>query len=317
MFSLYEEAEKINILGLEVYRYGFFVMLGMILASAMIAFLCWAKRTRKGTGPLLMCCSLVLGGVCSRLFYCLLSFEDFGRILPLNTWFRVTGGGWSMMGLVGGVMLAAWLTARITKQKAGLLLDLVSCALLPFMVLERVGEGCIPEFDYSRRLTATFLNGTFLTFSDYDGFYLATWKLAAIVMVILIPILVWDLTRSRKDGDTCLLFLLLFGGCSILLESLRYDHFLTVHSFVGLEHVSAAILLAVGIFVLAGQAGKRQKKLGTAAVISVLVMVVLAVGLEFALDRTTFNKLVIYIGYILVVAVPVVLGIRLRRIIRE
>ena len=73
MFRLYDEAEKIRILGIEVYRFGFFVMLGLILAAAMIGFLCWARRTRKGTGPLLLLLSLVLGGICSRLFFCLMT----------------------------------------------------------------------------------------------------------------------------------------------------------------------------------------------------------------------------------------------------
>ncbi len=313
MFSLYDEAEKISVFGLEVYRFGFFVMLGMALAAGMIAFLSWARRARKGTGPLLLFSSILLGALFSRLFFCVMSVEDFGALLPLRDWFRITGGGWSMTGLIAGVMLAAWLTARITRQKAGLLLDIASCALLPLIVMERVGEGSVPEFDYSRRLTTTFLNDTFLTFSDYDGFYLATWKLAAIVTAILIPILICDLTRSRKDGDTCLLFLLLFGGCSVLLESLRYDHFLTVHSFVGLQHVSAAVMIAIGVFVLAGRAGKRHRALAVAAIVSVLAMVGIAVGLEFALARTSFSKVLIYAAYILTVAVPVALGLALRR----
>jgi len=41
-------------------------------------------------------------------------------------------------------------------------------------------------------------------------------------------------------------------------------------------------------------------------------MVGLAVLLEFFLDRTTINKLLIYAAYLLVAAVPAVLGIRLR-----
>ena len=309
--ALYEEAEKISLLGLEAYRFGFFVMLGLAAAAAVMGFLSWAKRARKGTAPLQLLLSLALGGLCSRVAFCLMN-QELGVMMPLSSWFRITGGGWSMMGLVGGVLLAAWITAKITRQKAGMTLDIAACALPAFMALERAGEGCVPEFDYSRRLTSSFLNGTFLTFSDYDGTYLATWKLAAIVMLLLVPLLVWDLTRSRRDGDTCILFLLLFGGCSVLLESLRYDRFLSI-TFVGLEHVLAAVTMGIGVFVLAGRAGKRQKKLGIAGTASVFLAVAIAVGLEFALDRTTFNKILIYIAYVLVMAVPVTLGILLRR----
>ena len=308
--SLYEEAEKISVLGIEGYRFGFFVMLGLAAAAAVIGFLCWAKRCGKGTAPLMVFLSLLLGGVCSRIGFCLMN-RELGGMMPPASWFLITGGGWSMSGLVGGVMLAGWMAARITKQKAEKLLDISACALPLFMALERAGEGCVPEFDYSRELSTEFLKGTFLTFSDEYGTYLATWKLAAIVMLILFPILMIDIIRSGKDGDTCLLFLMLFGGCSVLLESLRYDRFLSI-SFVGLEQILAAFFLGIGVFVYAGMAGKSRKGLKTAAVISVFAAVGIAVGLEFALDRTTFNKIVIYAAYCAVMAVPVTLGLLLR-----
>ena len=222
-----------------------------------------------------------------------------------------------MMGLVAGVLLAAWLTARITRQQAGLMWDMAACALPLFMALERAGEGCVPEFDYSRPLMTEFLNNSFLTYSEADGFHLMTWKLAAIVMLALFPILIWDMTRARRrDGDTCLLFLMLFGACSVILESLRYDRFLSV-TFVGLEHVMAAVYLAAGVILLAWRAKQPQRKLAVASVCCVLAAVGIAVGLEFALDRTGFNALIIYLGYMLIMAVPVALGCRLRAMERK
>ena len=182
--------------------------------------------------------------------------------MPLGSWLNLAGGGWSMMGLIGGVLLAAWLTARLTRQKPGMLWDISACALPVFMAMERAGEECVPEFDYSRTLMSSFLNGTFLAFEDADGFHLATWRLAAIVMLVLFLVLVWDLIRSPRHGNTCLLFLLLFGACSVLLESLRYDRFLSI-TFVGLQHVMAALYLASGVLHLCAPAGRkgRQRKL--------------------------------------------------------
>ena len=308
--SLYEDAAKISVFGLEMYRFGFFVMLGMIAAAAVFAFLSWARRAEKGTAPLQLLLSIALGAVCSRVLFCLLN-RELGALMPLSSWFRISGGGWSMMGLVAGVLLAALLTAKLTGQKTGLTVDMAACALPLFMALERFGEGCVPEFDYSRKLSTDFLNGTFLTFSDYDGYYLCTWKLAAIVMLILFPILIADLIRSRKDGDTGILFLLLFGSVSVILESLRYDRFLSV-SFVGLQQILAAVYMAAGLIVLARRAGRRQKALKNAALISVLAAAAIAIGLEFALDRTTISPILIYAVYILVMTVPVVLGLKLR-----
>jgi hypothetical protein len=48
-------------------------------------------------------------------------------------------------------------------------------------------------------------------------------------------------------------------------------------------------------------------------VISVFAAAGIAVGLEFALDRTGFNALIIYVFYFLIMAVPVTLSLLLRR----
>lgn len=314
--SLWDEAEKISLLGIEVYRYGFFVALGLLAAAVVICFLSWAKRCPRGTSPLLLLLSLILGGLCSRLGFCLMN-QELGFMMPLSSWLRLSAGGWSMMTLIPGVLLAAWITAKITGQRAGQTLDIAACALPAFIALERVGEGCIrdggiPAFNYSRPLQSTFLNGTFLAFSDpYGEYCLATWRLAAIVAVVLLVVLLIDQTRSKRHGDTCLLFLMLFGASSVILESLRYDRFLSI-TFVGLEQVLAAVLMFSGILGAALRAEKRWQPLGRAAVISVFIAAGIAIGLEFALDRTTVSRILIYVVYVLVIFAPVVMGIRLR-----
>ena len=158
----FEEAARIRLPGgLEIYRFGLFVLLGMVAAAAAAGFLCWAKRAKKGTAPLLMTLSILLGGLCSRIGFCLMDMEELGTFFPLKYWIRFTGGGWSMMGLVGGVMLAGWVTAKITRQKAGLILDISACALPAFMALERAGEGGVPDFDFSRRLLRIYAVSVF------------------------------------------------------------------------------------------------------------------------------------------------------------
>ena len=314
--SLWDEAAKISLAGIEVYRFGFFVALGMIAVAAVIAFLCWAKRCPRGTAPVLLLSSLLLGGACSRIGFCLMN-QELGFLMPLSSWIRLSGGGWCMMTLVGGVMLAAWITAKIIRQPAGQVLDIAACALPFFMMMERLGEGCIqdggiPAFDYSRPLQSTFLNGTFLAFADpYGEYCLATWRLAAAVMAVLGVILIIDLIRSPRHGDTCLLFLMLFGAASVILESLRYDRFLSI-TFVGLEQVLSAVLLLIGVAVCAMRARKQRKGFALAAVICVFAAAGIGIGLEFAIDRTNFSKILIYALFLAVIFTPAVMGIRLR-----
>ncbi len=310
--KLWDEAEKITILGLEMYRYGFFLALGMIAAAAAIGFLCYAKSCKKGTAPLLLFLSMLLGAVFSRLGFCLMN-QELGFMMPFKSWFNITGGGWSMIGLVGGVMAAGWLAGKITKQHAGITLDVAACSLPAFLALERIGEDCIPDFNYSRALDSTFLNGTFLTISDeYGAYYLATRRLAAIVMVILFILLLIDQMHLKRDGNTCLEFLMLFGAASVILESLRYDRFLSI-TFVGLEQVLSAVLLFIGVLIPALRYRKTRKGLAVAAPVSVLLAAGIGVALEFALDRTSFNKILLYVIFIIVIAVPVFLGMKLRR----
>ena len=70
-------------------------------------------------------------------------------------------------------------------------------------------------------------------------------------------------------------------------------------------------MLAIGV-VLSIKRNKRVKH-GTAAaaIISLLLMVGLVIGLEFALDRTTWNKILIYVGMIASVAVPAGFGLKM------
>ena len=56
---------------------------------------------------------------------------------------------------------------------------------------------------------------------------------------------------------------------------------------------------------------KRKPRLAIAALISLPLMVGIVLGLEFALDRTTWNKLLLYAIMILTVAAPAAMGLRL------
>ena len=309
--QLWDSAVTLDLAGITMYRFGFFIALAIIAAAAVTAFLSWAKRCEKGTAPLTVLLSIVLGSFFSRLVFCLLN-RELGQFMPFSSWFSINGGGWSMIGLIAGVMIAAWISARMTGQNIGEMMDISSCAVTLFMVIERIGEEGIPDFDYSRALKTDWIKETFLSFSDEYGTYLATWRLAAIVMGILFIILATDLIKSKKHGDTCILFLLLYGASTVILESLRYDRFLSI-SFVGLEQVLAAVALFIGIAILAKRRWKTRKRNAGFALALTLIAIGIGVGLEFALDRTNINRLLIYGIFIFVIFMPVIMGLFLRR----
>ena len=305
---LYEEAEKIRWIGGEGYAFGAWTAAGALAAVLCMTVYCRRRKLKAGTGELLSLLSLVCGIVCSRLFFCLLN-PELGRIMPAAGWIRANGGGWSTTGAIGGVLLAAWITARITGQKAGDLLDAGCLALPLFMIFERLGERTTADFDISRVISEETEGGGWLTVQDIYGTYLAVYRIAAILAgVLFIILLLVSLSRKTRSGDVFNLFLLLFGAAGILTESLRSDGFLSYH-FVKFQMVGAALLLGGGLLAAALRCGRAPKKMKIASAVCLFLMVGIVIGLEFALDRTQVHPVLVYCGMILAIGIPTALGL--------
>ena len=70
-------------------------------------------------------------------------------------------------------------------------------------------------------------------------------------------------------------------------------------------------MLALGVVLAVKRSGRTKSALAIAAIVSIPVMVLIVIGLEFALDRTMWNKLLVYAGMIITVSIPVILGMKL------
>ena len=312
IIMLWNDAETVTILGIQVYAFGLYVSAGTLASLGVILWQCARKGLRKGTAPLLMFLSMALGLLCSRLGFCLLN-QELGDLMPPASWIQISGGGWSLMGLIGGVLLAAWLTAKILREKTGDLLDIVSMALPLVIAFERAGERLIPDFDISRALETPWLQNSFLSVQDDYGSYLATYAVASFCAILLFVFLLIRAGRAeRKSGDGCIAFLLCTGAGAVILESLRYDRFLSI-TFVGLQQILAAVLLAAGIVAAVCRGSASLGKLKWMTVLFLVLTVGIVIGLEFALDRTTMNKLLIYACMLATVSTPTVLAFRLIR----
>ena len=306
--NLLEEAVIIEVFGVKVYAFGLYVMLGAICSMITLALLAKHLGLKPGTAPLTALLSMVIGIIISRLTFCLLN-QELGRMTPISFWPQLAGGGWSMFGLIGGIFLGGWISGKIMKEKTAKVLDILSVALLPTVIAERIAENRIEDFDISRPLDSQLFAKSFLAVGE-DEPCLATYYVAAAAALVLFVFLLISITKRRADGDTVIAFLLLFGAGAIVLESLRYDRFLSI-SFVGLQQIAAAVMLAIGV-VIAYVRGRNQKpRLAVAALISLPLMVGIVLGLEFALDRTTWNKILLYAIMILTVAVPAGMGLKL------
>ena len=306
--NLIEDAVVIELFGIRLYAYGAYVCLGALCALITLAILCRSKGMKPGTAPLVFCLSAVCGVLVSRVFFCLTN-RELGFTMPFHSWTEVSGGGWSLFGLLAGVFLGGALCAALTRQKTGRIMDLLSVSVLPLLIAERIGENRIDYFDISRPLSTGLIADSFLAVGEYDR-YLATYYVAAAVYLVLFVVLLLRLVRNGRDGNTAITFLLLFGAASIILESLRSDQFLSF-GFVKAQQVSAALMLGLGVILAVKRSNRPKSVLSAAALISIPVVIGAVIGLEFALDRTTWNKILIYAVMIAAVSVPVALSMNI------
>ena len=308
MIALRQDAERIYFLGVEVYAFGLYVCLGLALAMLVLGVLLRKRKWKSGTAALTGVLSIGVGFAVSRLFF---GFMDASltEIMPLWAMVRVNTGGYSMIGALLGACMGAVLTARLTRQSAPALLDLLAPALLLFIACERLGEGHIEEFGVSRKLTVDLPDNTFLV----QGGRLNTYLLESFTALVLAIVMLWDLRGNRRAGNTFLLFLILFGASQVLMESLRKDGHMTVKAFVRLEMIMSMMLLGSGIIALFIRNLKRYPALSWAALLTVLAAVGLGVLIEFKIDRSQISHYLLYLAFIAVLAVPVVLGLLLRK----
>ena len=308
---MWEDAATTYFLGVQVYAFGLYVALGAALALIVLAMLIRREKGKKGTTALTGVLAILCGFAVSRLFFCFMD-QGLGGPVPLRGVILLTGGGYSMMGALFGACFGALLAAKITGQNSARMLDLLSPALLLFIACERLGEGYVDDFGISRPLVGELLKGSFLSLEgDYD-WTLATYLIESFTALVLALILLRDVNRKRRAGNSFILFLILFGATQVILESLRFDQHMHL-SFVSLQQVMAILLLAAGVTVVALRHWKDKKRLATTAVAVLPLAAALGVGLEFAIDRTTMNRYLLYAVFILAMAAPAYLGIKLRK----
>ena len=111
--------EPIRLGFLTLYPFGLLMALPAAGALALTALHIRKAGLKNETAGWFALLAVPLCFVLARLGFCvfvidqMLGNEDFGMI------FRVGDGGFLLWGAIGGGLLAAWLTGKITKQPAG------------------------------------------------------------------------------------------------------------------------------------------------------------------------------------------------------
>ncbi len=254
----------------------------------------------------LMIGTLLLGFLGARTFYCLarLSFYmESGLGSMLQAW----KGGYALWGAVGGVALAAVITAKVTRQSAARLFDVLAPPAALVIALCRFAEYFSGEGIGLDVEQALFQRFPFAVMNEYGEWYWAVFMLEALAALVILTVL---MRTAGNDGDRARLFILLYASTQVVLESMRRDNFLR-WLFVRVSQLTAVIVLAclmIGGIVLwiKGKAGKRMP---AGQLIACCAGFILCAGacaaLEFAIDKTSLPY---WAAYLMMAAACVGLG---------
>lgn len=201
--------------------------------------------------------ALAFSLVCSRLVYWYCSPESFASFAHAMT--NYTTGGFALAGVFIGCGLAAVLTWMVSAtDNLPRMLDCMAVAGALGICVGRMNH-LFNGFD--RGMVVTSIQELPLvypvenTVSGLHEYRLATFMVQAVVagalFLGLAAFYIQSVIRkTRKDGDTFLLFLLFYGASQIVMDSTRYDSlFLRSNGFISMVMILGAVLLVSAVVV--------------------------------------------------------------------
>lgn len=229
-----------------------FTLYGVLAALALAAMLCitgLAGRKKGLTyGALVRFAVLAvpLALICSRLVYVLASLSYYTETIGHpELMLSLRDGGYSMLGALLGVLLAAFIAAKWCKLPASTLLDATAIGMpvalfiarlaepLSSMGLTEIGWG----YDYSSPI---------FSFLDElcDGLHpVFAYEAAAAALMLILLLFI---RRSAREGDVFLSFALLFGCSQTVLESMLS----TKHMMFLFMHITQVAVLIMALIPL-------------------------------------------------------------------
>ena len=303
----------VSAFGLNLYTYGLFIASACVAAGILLLLLSRKSRKLQDAAALTCLLSPALALVLARAVYCLFD-PNFRQIATLTAAFDLTIGGLSMFGALLGAVLGAMIAAKKVQLKILTWLSILTPVLFLFIAVARLGEG-YSSLGISRPLITGVLDDTFLAFRDEYDAYLRTYYLESVMGFVLCFLSLRDLRqKTAHSADIALSGILMFGLSQCLFESLRYDGHLR-YSFVGLQQVLSVTLFVLALVVLAVRLLKQNKSRGLAifALCSLPIVLAAILGIEFMIDRSQLSKWLSYGLYVLVLLIPLVLGLMMRK----
>ena len=210
--------------------------------------------------------SMFLSLVAARFFHWYCRADSYDSFLSAMT--DYTSGGYALMGVFLGCFLAACLLRLIRFSRS--LPEMLDCMAVSGCSGIAVGRlaslfnasdrGQVLENLKSLPVAYPVVNAV----SGAVEYRLATFMLQSVVALVLFAGLTVFYLRGNKrgtlkNGDTSLIFLLIYGASQVVLDSTRYDSlFFRSNGFVSVVQVLGALGLGLAIFVFSARMVKKR-----------------------------------------------------------
>ena len=244
------------------------VILTLAAATAICFFLAFylGKSGNGAAGFAVVPVSMVLSLVFARFFHWYCQSDSYTGFTAAMT--NYAEGGYALMGVFLGCVLAAALTRVICLHRnLPEMLDAMSMAACAGMAVGRLSalfnasdRGQVLMNFRSLPIASPVNNAV----SGAVEYRLATFALQSMVALALFIGLAVFYNKGQKrgklrDGDTCLLFLLLYGASQVVLDSTRYDSlFFRSNGFVSVVQVLGAVALALAVILFSRRMVKAR-----------------------------------------------------------
>ena len=232
------------------------IVLTLAAATAIFFFLAFyiGKCGNAVAGFAAVPLSLVLSIMLARLVHWYSRADSYDGFLSAMT--DYSSGGYALLGVFAGCALAAALLRLVfLHRNLPEMLDCMSLAGLAGITVGRMAS-FFNSSDRGNVLASVqglpFAWPVINTVSGATEYRLATFVIQAMVALVLFIALavffVKGQRRGLKDGDTCLVFLLIYGASQVVLDSTRYDSlFFRSNGFISIVQVMGALALALAI----------------------------------------------------------------------
>ena len=251
--------DKLAYVSGETFLYWNSIVLTLAAATAICFFLAFylykSGNALAGFTAVPACLGLSL--VLARFFHWYCRADSYPDFLTAMT--DYTSGGYALMGVFLGCFLVAVVLRLLQfSLDLGEMLDCMSIAACAGIAVGRLNS----LFNATDRgnVLAHLKNLPFAypvtnAVSGAQEYRLATFLIQAMVALGLLIVLSLFYFRGNKkgklpSGDTCLVFLLLYGASQVVLDSTRYDSmFFRSNGFVSVVQVLGALALALNVVV--------------------------------------------------------------------